>query len=216
MAHSDFLEPAEADSLSAELRDRGVAVRLTGGFPGARRRVATAYPEHVPEATTPMSAVYVEGSFEPDEVRVAARGAGVDVGRLGDALRHADGVSLVVLDPPPEALLGLTRVAGRPATVQRVPLEHVGAGTVRRGEVVVPSLRVDALGAKAFRVSRSYFAKGVGAGRVSVNGRTAGKATEAAVGDEVFADGLGRFRVVSVERATRRGNVAVVIEVEKR
>jgi hypothetical protein len=31
----------------------------------------------------------------------------------------------------------------------------------------------------------------------------------------VFADGLGRFRILSVERETRRGNVAVILEVER-
>jgi RNA-binding protein YlmH len=162
-----------------------------------------------------MTAVYVAGQVDGDGLRAAARAAGVDAARLGDAVRHQDGVSLVVLEPAPEALLALRRVAGVEVAPVLVPLERVAAGTLRRQEVVVPSLRVDALGARAFRVSRSYFAKGVAAGRVSVNGRQAGKAAEAGVGDEVFADGLGRFRILSVERETRRGNVAVILEVER-
>lgn len=215
VAHSDFLDPADADALAAELRRRGVALALDGGFPGARRRLVTAHPEHIPHATTPMTGVYLEGPFAPDEVRAAARAAGVPAGALGDTVAHTDGVSLVVLEPVPPELLALRRVAGRPVEPAVVPLERVAGGSVRRQEVVVPSLRVDALGAKAFRVSRSYFAKGVAAGRVSVNGEPAGKSAEAGVGDEVFADGLGRFRVVSIERETRRGNTAVVLEVER-
>ena len=38
--------------------------------------------------------------------------------------------------------------------------------TGKRLEAIVPSLRVDVLGARAFKVSRAYFAKGVAAGRV--------------------------------------------------
>lgn len=81
---------------------------------------------------------------------------------------------------------------------------------------IVPSLRVDVLGARAFKVSRAYFAKGVAAGRVHVDGAdaaTAGKATVAALGDRVVADGLGSFMVVSVDGTTRKGNLKVTLRV---
>ena len=81
---------------------------------------------------------------------------------------------------------------------------------------IVPSLRVDVLGARAFTVSRAYFAKGVAAGRVSVSGsatKVADKATTAAVGDTVIADGLGSFTVVSVDGSPRKGNLTVTLAV---
>jgi len=83
---------------------------------------------------------------------------------------------------------------------------------------IVPSLRVDVLGARAFTVSRAYFAKGVAAGRVSVTGSTtkaADKATTAAVGDTVVADGLGSFTLVSVDGTTRKGNLKVTLAVSR-
>lgn len=78
---------------------------------------------------------------------------------------------------------------------------------------IVPSLRVDVLGARAFKVSRAYFAKGVAAGRVSVAGATAGKSSRAEVGQEVVAAGLGSFTLVSVDGATRRDNLKVTLAV---
>lgn len=80
---------------------------------------------------------------------------------------------------------------------------------------IVPSLRVDVLGSRAFAVSRAYFAKGVAAGSVSVAGRTAGKATAATVGDEVVASGLGRFSLVSLDGTTRKGNIKVTLAVTR-
>lgn len=80
---------------------------------------------------------------------------------------------------------------------------------------VVASLRADAIGAKGFKVSRSYFAKGVAGGKVSVNGKVAGKSTEVAPGDVLVADGLGRITLVGVEGTTRRGNMKVNMEVER-
>jgi len=80
-------------------------------------------------------------------------------------------------------------------------------------QAVVPSLRVDALGAKAFKVSRNYFVKGIEGGSVTVNGKVAGKSAEVTVGDEVVARGLGSMKVVSVDGETRRGNLKVSLKV---
>ena len=214
VAHSGFLEPEEADALAAALKRPGVAVTSSGGSPAARRRVVIAYPEHLPDASVAMTAVYVEGIDEAEGLRSAARVAGVPAARLGDAVHHADGVSIIVLAPAPHELLGLRRVDGREVAPMEVPLERVASGSRRELEVVVPSLRVDVLGGRAFRVSRSYFAKGVQAGRVRVNGRLADKGSVADVGDEVFAEGLGRFRVLRVEGTTRRGNLRVLVQTE--
>jgi len=80
---------------------------------------------------------------------------------------------------------------------------------------VVPSLRVDVLGARAFGVSRSYFARGVGAGNVLVGGEPAGKAASVEPGQEVEAIGLGSFVLVSVDGATRRDNLRVTLAVRR-
>jgi RNA-binding protein YlmH len=89
----------------------------------------------------------------------------------------ADGAAIVAVAAALPELLAARAGAG---AGREVPLERLAQGRVRRRDVVVPSLRVDAVGAKAFGVSRSWFAKGVAAGRVHVNGRPAGKSAEAA------------------------------------
>ncbi len=87
--------------------------------------------------------------------------------------------------------------------------------TGKRLAAIVPSLRVDVLGARAFKVSRAYFAKGVSAGRVSVDGTAAGKATSVEPGQRVVADGLGSFTLLSLDGETRRENLKVTLEVER-
>lgn len=215
VAFSDFLEPESADALLARLKAAGVGAEAWGGYPGARRRVVTAFPEHVPEARPKLAGWYVAGDAGAEELRAAARAVGVPAGRLGDALTHQDGVTLVTFGPLPAELAAVRQLAGRPVAASEVPVERLGGGSSRELSAVVPSLRVDVLGARAFGVSRAYFAKGVAAGRVSVNGAVAGKAASAAQGDEVYAHGLGRFHVVRVEGETRRGNLKVVLAVER-
>jgi len=209
---SPFLPPREADALGAHLRALGAGVTVDGGRPGAERRVVTAHPPEVPEAGPRLAAVWFAGARDEGTVRAALRAGGLDAGAIGDVLVDDRGASAVVTTAVLEAALRV-RPGGEPGI--EVPLHALAQARERTRAAVVPSLRVDALGAKAFGVSRSYFAKGIAAGRVHVNGRQVGKSAEAAAGDEVWADGLGRFRVSAVHGETRRGNLKVTIEVEQ-
>jgi RNA-binding protein YlmH len=208
---SPFLEPVDADALASELRHAGVGVSVDGGRPAAERRVVTAHPEQVPHAGPRLAAVWFGQVRDEGTVRAAATADGVDPGALGDVVLDADGAAIVATADAVAALLR-ARPAGVPGV--EVPLERLAQGRTRLRDAVVPSLRVDALGAKAFGVSRSWFTKGIAAGRVHVNGARAGKSAEAGAGDEVWADGLGRFRVLEVHGETRKGNLKVTIEVE--
>lgn len=78
---------------------------------------------------------------------------------------------------------------------------------------VVPSLRIDVLGARAFRVSRAYFAKGVASGNVLVGGEPVGKSGQLQPGQAVQAVGLGQFELLSVDGSTRKGNLRVSLRV---
>lgn len=216
VVHTGFLEPNVSAHLLRELRERGVQGNAWGGFPGARRRVVTAYPSHVPEASTTLVALYLAVPADESAARSSLRAGGVPADLLGDAIEHQDGISLVTSEPLDPRLQEPVTVGGRSVTPTILPLDHAASGSLRRVQAVVPSLRVDVIGAKAFRVSRSYFSKGVAGGKVSVNGRPAGKSSNAEAGDEVYAEGLGRLRVLSVDGETRRGNVKVSLEVEQR
>lgn len=213
VVHGPFLEPEQADAMARDVRGPGVAAVAWGGFAGARRRALTVRPDHVPDARPRLVGWYLAGAHDAEAVRLAARASGVASESLGDAVSHADGCTLIALaDAEPPAALMLD---GHRVELEVVPVERVAAGASKRLTAVVPSLRVDVLGARAFGVSRTYFAKGVSAGRVRVNGRSADKRSEAGPGDEVWADGLGRFRVLALQGDTRRGNRRVELEVER-
>lgn len=213
---SGFLEPAATDALLAALRRADVSCSAWGGYPAARRRVVAAYPSQVPDARPELTGWYVSGVRAEGELTALARAAGVAYDVIGDEVGHQDGTTLVVLAPLPKELLAADlSAASGVGEASEVPLERVASGSVRELSVVVPSLRVDVLGARAFGVSRAYFAKGVAAGRVSVNGEIAGKSTSAALGDNVFAAGLGRFTVSELIGETRRGNLKATLLVER-
>ncbi|MEM7736306.1 MAG: hypothetical protein AAF267_10990 [Deinococcota bacterium] len=216
VASSSFLDPDEAASLEASLRlDNDVQASSSGGISGARRRIVSAFPQHIPEVTPALVAVYVADVHDDDLLRGALRQAGLDEGDLGDVISHDDGLSVILVKNKLAAALEVERVAGQPVTVSEVDLSLLDTKSGKDLHVVVPSLRVDVLGAKAFRVSRSYFSKGVAGGNVSVNGKPAGKSSSANVGDEIYADGLGRVRLVALEGTTKKGNHKVHLQIER-
>ena len=215
VASTGFLEEAASSRLRAALHAAGVAADADGGAPGAARRVVTARPPHVPAATPTLRAWTCEAPTDPDALRAALHAAGVPAERLGDGVAHAEGASLVVLADadavPPDVTL-----EGRTWPSTSVPVDRVFVGTAKEARIVVPSLRADVVGANALGRSRSWFDKGIAAGRVRIDGAPAGKATPVAVGSELWAEGLGRVTVLEDLGATRRGKRALRVRTERR
>jgi len=153
VVQTGFLPPeAQAELLDLAGRE-GLNVAFFGGFPLAERKVAVLYPPEVPSVHDPVQVFFLEkeppdlgeamGDVEPLE-------EGFLVALLPKGKKALEEAGFTLL-PPPEGAL-------RPSRVRTL---------------VVPSLRVDAVGAKGFGVSRSYFAQGVKAGKVRLRGKVA-------------------------------------------
>lgn len=173
VVETGFLDPEEQALLEEKARGEGLKVAFFGGFPLAERRLAVLYPPEVPSVHDPVEVVFLEK--EPPDLGEAmgdleAFGEGylVAVSAKGRRALEEAGYTLF---PPPEGALR--------ATSERVRT------------LVVPSLRVDAVGAKGFGVSRSYFVQGVRAGKVRLRGKVASPKEEMAPRGHPFGGGLG-------------------------
>jgi RNA-binding protein YlmH len=81
--------------------------------------------------------------------------------------------------------------------------------------VVVPSMRLDVIGAKGFGVSRAYFQQGIEGKKVRINGSLASSSTQVREGDTLIAEGLGRIEFKRILNETKRGNWKLELEVHK-
>ncbi|WP_234508568.1 MULTISPECIES: S4 domain-containing protein [Thermus] len=196
VVRTGFLEPEDQALLEEKARAEGLKVSFFGGFPLAERKVAILYPEEVPSVQDPVEVYLLEK--EPPDLGEA----------LGDVEAWEEGYVVALLPEGKKALLE----AGY--TLHPAPEAAFKASKGVR-TLVVPSLRVDALGAKGFGVSRSYFVQGVKAGKVRLRGRPASPKDEVRPGDTLLAEGLGSLRLLEVLGATRRGNYKVRVEVER-
>ena len=221
VARSAFQEASALDrrAVAAE----GIRLAVHGGFPDATRVIFTLYPEHIPSVDDPVRLLSIRGDFSPQvSVQDISVALGIPSDSLGDAREdtrgHGAGFLVATTVAQAKALEGRRAlvIMGAPVEVD-IGVEQAQAleRSTKTRTVVVPSLRVDVVGAKGFGVSRAYFQGGVQAGKVSVNGRTASSSTIIEAGDTLTAEGLGRIEFKSVQGDTRRGNHKIELETHK-
>ncbi len=214
VASTTFLEEAEAAALLARLRRDGVACSAWGGMPAASRRIVTARPAQIPEAAPKFEAVKATASFAEEELLAALLAAGIERSDLGDAFATADGSVVLLTERSAKRVPDTLMIASVPVHLDRAPADEAGWGRGKQFDRVVASLRADVIGAAAFGASRTWFSKGVAAGKVRIDGERVGKASTLEVGSELWAEGLGRAILLEVLGTTKRGNVRVRLRTE--
>ncbi|TDE86217.1 S4 domain-containing protein [Deinococcus sp. S9] len=200
------------------LQDDEVRSVLAGGFPDARRVVLTLYPAHIPEVDSGVTVLRVtpaSGSpaWDFQDFSVQLRRLNLPEDLLGDVREERGSFLVAATGKAVQTLADLTELGGRAVAVEAVG-ETAGRGSKTR-EVVVPSLRVDVVGAKGFGISRAYFQQGIDGGKVRLNGQPARASSEIREGDSLSAEGLGRIDFKRVVNETRRGNFKVELEVHR-
>ncbi len=203
---SGFLDLKEQEELRLLARREGLELAWFGGLRGAERKVGVLHPAQIPRVSADVWVGWLE-SAEP-EAAAAALKRSLAAEQLGDVRVLENGVLFAASAAARKTLESAGILAGEP------PAELL-RGREKTRSIVVPSLRVDALGSKGFGVSRSYFAKGVKAGKVRLRGKVASVSDEVRQGDTLVAEGLGQVTLVRLGGLTKRGNYKVELRFEK-
>lgn len=213
-----FVDADEIDRRALQ-GDEEVKHKLAGGFPDARRVVLTLFPAHIPEVDAGVTVLRLTPqeaapAWDAQDFTVQLKRLDLNEEQLGDIREERGGAFLVAASgKAAETLLALHKLGDREIEVEEVG-ESAGRGSKLR-EVVVPSMRVDVVGAKGFGVSRAYFQQGIDGGKVRLNGQPARSSSEIREGDSLMAEGLGRIDFKRVVNETRRGNFKVELDVHR-
>lgn len=226
-AHTPFLSPgqrsAAEDLLNAWGRPRCV---FWGGYEGAERTLCAFLPQwqeaedFTADPEGPIGAV--QARF-PREVQLSHRdilgglmGLGLDREKLGDILILPDKCQVLCLRESIPILLSQWEGAGRARLkVEEIPLTalEVQPPQVKEVRDTVAALRLDAVLAAGFSLSRSRAADLIAAGRAAVNHRECLKGDKTVEkGDVITCRGLGKCVVKDVPGQSRKGRTMVVIE----
>jgi RNA-binding protein YlmH len=192
-----FTEPQAQMELEQAAREEGLALDWFGGFPFALRRAGYLRPPELPPLEDPTRILALDSDLPTDHL--------LEASLRGDLHRVGGELWLATLAQGEEALLR----AG--ISFRRVNPSELPRG--RRKTIVVPSPRLDVVGARSFGISRNLFAQGMRLGKVQLDGHVAEGKDPVRQGSSVLAEGLGGFRVLQLLGSTRRGNLRLEVEV---
>ena len=226
-AHTGFLSQAERVSAEALINACGHPAHLFfGGYEGAERTVCAFLPDWMEEEDwqagedCPVRALrctYPQGSgLTHRDFLGSILGLGISREKVGDLLVGEASCDILVLDELEDYLLLNLESAGRVRLktvrlgLDQLSIPQVQVKTIRD---TVATLRLDAVTASAFSLSRGRAAEAVSAGRVQLNHRECLKPDRpVAQGDVISCRGLGKCVVKEAGGLSKKGRVMVVLE----
>ena len=224
-AWTDFLSPQQQMLAQDLLRLAGIpetAWLRQGGYQGAERNILLFLPDWMELETAESPLRCLRASFRPED-RLSHRdilgslmGMGIVREKVGDILVSPESADLIVLDTVAQFLLSSWNSAGRARlAVTEIPAAHLHIPEVRCEEVrdTVSSLRLDAVAASGFSLSRGKAADLIASGRVQLNHRECVKPDHAvAQGDVLSCRGLGKCVLTEVGGPSKKGRILIVLE----
>lgn len=213
---TDFLSPAEAEWAKAAAGRQGVAVALNGGYEDAERRMACFLPAGAEQEPFPITALELRWPRQEApahrDVLGSVMGLGVKRHCIGDIVLETDYGILFAQSAMAAHLCGALTSAGR-VNLRLRELENIPAIDPPEGVEVrdtVSSLRLDALIAAGFGLSRARAAELVESGRAKLRHLPTERAdARVQQGDAITVRGFGRLMVSEVGEPTRKGRLPV-------
>ncbi|NLN19702.1 MAG: photosystem II S4 domain protein [Firmicutes bacterium] len=221
---SDFLDPRERQIAQGVLGCiPAIRARGYGGFPEAERQRLLIYPEHylTELLEPPLWALEVKVETPGRELRHgdylgAILGVGIDRGQVGDILVQENGCQAIVSQEALRVLLvELRRVGSSEVSVSEIDLEQleVPAQRIKEVRTTVASMRLDAVAAFGFGMSRTKMAREIKGERVKLNWKVVtDPAHPVAEGDVISMRGRGRISVDQITGTTRKGRISLLLK----
>lgn len=226
-AHTFFLTLAQQEAAERLIAACGHPAHLFwGGWEGAERKLVAFLPDWMePEDFTdsedaPIAALTLTPSggekLTHRDYLGAILGLGLTREKIGDLL-VGEGICQVLLLREVEHVLltQLSQVGRARVKVTACPLSslRVPEQKTRTIRDTVPALRLDAVAAAGFSLSRSKMAALISSGKLTLNGRTCDKPDRPVEAGAVLScRGLGKCVLTEVPGTSRKGRVMIVME----
>ena len=223
---TQFLSPAQRAALEPLLAAAGHPRHLVhGGYGGAERTVCVFLPDWLeePDWAAEDELAAIECAYPPTGAELTHRdllgglmGIGLTREKVGDILVGDAAAQIVCLKEAAPIILSQFDQAGRyRLKLREISLSELAPAPAQVKVIhdTVSALRLDAVLASGFSLSRGKAADAVAAGRVSVNHRECLKPDKPVAGGDVLTcRGLGKCVVKTVGGQSRKGRIIIEIE----
>ena len=220
---TDFLSPADQRSAQDLLHAAAIhdGCAFCGGFARAERRMLLFLPDWQEEADeseymTALRCTYrKEDTLTHRDFLGSLMAQGVTREKLGDILVSEGSCDLIVSrDIAPYLLQNVTSAGRVKLSVSEIELSDLSVPELKVKEIrdTVSTLRLDAVAASGFSMSRGKAQELISSGRVQLNYRETLKSdAPVAQGDVISARGLGKFEVAEVGGLSKKGRTALLL-----
>lgn len=217
--YTRFLDPAQAQEAARLARRYGVELSLWGGYPDAERTVACFSAQEDAPQRAEFPVICLHARYTQRFLTITHRdllGAFMALGltrdTVGDIILSDADIFLFAAAATAEFIAGALTSAGR-ASLHFEILDEIPSMPSPRGETfhaVISSLRLDAVLAAAYRLSRSEAAEAIRAGGVKLDHLPCER-TDAPVAEGALLSlrGRGRVRLQVVGGTTRKQRIGV-------
>ncbi|MFI3254265.1 MAG: YlmH/Sll1252 family protein [Eubacteriales bacterium] len=212
-----FFSPEEQGDFSLLLEKIGNQnCRWWGGYEGATRKICSFLPDWQEEMEE-VPLVFLEGtchnSLGHRDVLGSLMGLGLSRRKMGDILILDHRCQVVVLEETASLILSQWESVGRQSiSLKEIPLLEVPEINTKEILSTVASLRLDAMVATGFSLSRAKAVGLISGGKVFVNHRECSKADFlVGQGDLLTCRGLGNCKVEEVRGQSKKGRTVVVM-----
>ncbi|MHB9094738.1 MAG: photosystem II S4 domain protein [Eubacteriales bacterium] len=223
-AVSEFYDPYQQNLISPVLsKVPGISFVWDGGYPGAERKRLVIHPDYMTagESDSELMVLSISGNLKFQglshrDFLGAVLGLGIKREKVGDIIVNEGGCQVVVDRSIGDYITeNLTKVHRVSVKVEKIAPEtiEVPAEKVKEIFATVPSLRLDAVAAAGFGVSRTKIASVIAAENVKVNWAvTTNLAHGVKEGDIISIRGRGRTEITSVRGETKKGRISIVLK----
>lgn len=223
LRRTDFLDPRQIEIVLSIANRYDVTVRLSGGYEDAERRRALIAPDYrflddEPEGIALLEITSdTQGHLELDhgDYLGALLGLGIKRDRVGDLHVHPEFCHCLLDEAIAEYVnIHLRQVHRVHVLTELIPLDRLKPAQTQLEtmNLSVASMRLDGIASDVHRISRTKIVDPIRAGRCRVNWKVEeDPSTPLKEGDVVSLQGLGRFKVLSVEGMTKKGRQRVVV-----
>lgn len=219
MRFTRFLDPAQARLADEIARECGVATDRWGGYEEAERKIVCFHPpdETPAKRDYPLSCLHSRYSakfcsLSHRDILGAFMALGLTRSCIGDILIEDEDIYLFCLSQSAGLIVESLTSAGK-ASLRFETLDEIPAMPAPKGSsfsAVVSSMRLDAILAAAYRLSRNAAAEAVRSGLVKLDHLPC-EHIDAAVSEGALLSmhGHGRIRLMSVDGKTRKQRIGV-------
>ena len=218
-----FLSPREqdiAETIAANFA--GISVDFFGGYQGAERNRAI-FSDKTFLGKPSFEIAVIKAEWHGDFVRLSHRDAlgavmslGVDRANIGDIIATGDFVKILIDEKMADYFLeNFNEIGGAKVTCSLDELSSIAPKEehVKEISATVASLRIDAVAAAGFGVSRSKAATDISADKIKLNWQSVKNASVAVKeGDIISIRGRGRVQVAEVRGTTKKGRIGLILK----